>query len=312
MVVLNGKIWSLGGIEDDTDRSSHESRATSSAFAYDPAADSWSSAADLPKALWGQAGAAADGSIYTFGGAESDLYGPGDFVDTIYRFQPGSGWSTVSATCPEPIYAARATHGPDGLIYVIGGGTGAENIDDTDRIWRFDPSSETVESANWATLPRPLRWVSCCTATVDGTAYLYATGGHDTGPNQIYPTTTRYPLSGSNAGTAESMADAPVAFRQALSNCVIDGTLYIACGHMGQSDFQTEADAKENTYAYDLAADSWNSDLPNLPRGHGRYAGPHGVVDGKVVVAGGHIKLYSSDDEHDVKDFVDVLTPGGQ
>ncbi|EMA47987.1 Kelch repeat-containing protein [Halococcus saccharolyticus] len=306
---VNGTIYSFGGIRDDTDLDSHYDRATADTYAYDTANDSWSSGPDLPKALWGQAGVVANGTCYLFGGAETDVFGSGNIEDSIYTFTPGSGWSTLGATCPEPVYAVRGALGPDGLIYIAGGATGAEAQTDTDRIWRFDPSSNSVESSEWATLPQPVRWSSVAMANVDGTDYLYHFGGHNVSSGNIVPTTTRYPLSGPNEGQPESMADAPMAFRQALSDTVINGKVYIAYGHVGS--IGTNDDFKPNVFRYDVETDSWDEEMPQIPSNRARIVGASGVVDGTIYVAGGHIKNYDTD-AHDTKAYVDTFDPDKQ
>lgn len=306
---LNGDLWSFGGIKDDTNLSEKYARATANVFAYNSLNDSWRSGPDMPHALWGQGGASAIDSAYLFGGAETNVFAGGNIVNTIYKFTPGSGWNELNATCPEAVYSVRAVTGPDGMIYVVGGATGAESQTDTDRIWRFDPSSESIESAQWATLPQPLRWVSCTTAEVDGTQYLYTFGGHSVSSGNIVSTVTRYPLSGSNAGSAETMTSAPTEFRQAVSDAKIDGKVYICYGHHDNSNFPGDQDWKNDVYRYDLANDSWDSDMPPVPNDGGRVAGPHGVFNGKLIVAGGHLKLYNENDAHDVKGIVDILSP---
>jgi len=311
MVVLDGNLYSIGGIRDDSDETDHYERATDDLFVYDIAGDSWSSGATLPKALWGQAAVAAGGSIYTFGGAETDVYGSGDDVDTIYKFTPGSGWSTLTPTCPEPVFATRGVLGADGYAYIVGGATGAENEADTDRIWRFDPDSESVDNATWATLDAPRRWLSLAAATVGETDYLYAFGGHSVSSDELSAAVYRYPLSGDNEGQREKMADAPTAFRQAISRCVIDGSVYIAYGHHSNADFGTEAGFKRDVYRYDLQNDSWDDSPPPLAEDHGRVPGAHGVEGGELYVAGGHIKDYGGDGAHVTRDYVNVFTTGG-
>lgn len=308
MVVIGGVLYSVGGIRGDANESNHYERAVADTFGYDTKNDSWSSRAAMPKALWGQGAAAVDGRILTFGGAETNVYGPGSPVSAIYAFTPGSGWSTLSETCPEPVFSTRAVTGPDGLIYIVGGATGAENPSDTARIWRFDPSSETVDNPGWAQLPAPRRWVSATARTVGKTDYLYVMGGHNVSSGNLTSAVHRYPLSGPKEGEREKLSDAPTAFRQATSDCVIDGRMYIAFGHHSNADFQTEAGFKRDVYRYDLARDSWDADMPKLPEGHGRVPGAHGVAAGSLYVAGGHIKQYSGAEAHVTRNYVNVLS----
>lgn len=113
----------------------------------------------LPEPLLEPAVAAADGSVYIFGGATEPSEGSlPTTTDRIYRFEPGSGQveQLVGTTLPHPVSSASAVE-LGGRIYVIGGleisGTDGDGaIDWEDTIARFDPSSESVSTMD-ARLP---------------------------------------------------------------------------------------------------------------------------------------------------------------
>jgi N-acetylneuraminic acid mutarotase len=75
-------------------------------------------------------------------------------------------------------------------------------------------------------------------------------------------------------------APLPVAMHH-VNLAAFDGKLY-ALGGLGQSFV-----ALGNAYVYDPAADSW-SPVPSMPAGTQRGGGAVGVVEGRIVIAGGY------------------------
>jgi len=90
---------------------------------YDPVADSWSIGPSLPTEIYaGSALAINDDTIMYMGGGNSDA---SDTYDTIMFFDISDDyWWTSSWTLPVDIAGTDAVIGPDGQIYLIGGGRG--------------------------------------------------------------------------------------------------------------------------------------------------------------------------------------------
>jgi len=149
-------------------------------------------------------------------------------------------------------------------------------------------------------------------ATVGESSYLYTFGGHNVDSGNLSADVHRYPLTGGSEAEREKVAEAPTSFRQAVSDCIIDGNVYIGFGHHNNADFGTEAGFKRDIYRYDLQNDEWDTSMPPLPEGHGRVPGAHGTAGGELYVAGGHIKRYSGDEAHVTRDYVNALTLGGE
>jgi hypothetical protein len=217
--VLGGKLYFFGGIETAV-----ELDAVSRAFAYDPSAGSagaWERLPDIPRALWGLCGVATDDALYSFGGApDNSPYEAGPPSDAIFRYRPGDGWTDLTETtgvrCPYPNWVMGGVYNPaDGLIYCVGGGTGAHDAPsatdhgfdgedvpgtyDESRLWTFDPRTEQVADADLARMPRRnagRRW-RCSMSTGNGISTPSAGYSGQPDPRTRTSGTTSPPASGS-------------------------------------------------------------------------------------------------------------------
>ncbi|WP_076433409.1 Kelch repeat-containing protein [Haladaptatus litoreus] len=102
--VLDNILYIFGGIRTDNGL-----KTVSYTYGYNPTVGSqgqWTQFENMLAALWGTSGVAANGKVYSFGGAPADSpYTTGTPpTDKIYVFQPGSGWTDLTATkgvrCP--------------------------------------------------------------------------------------------------------------------------------------------------------------------------------------------------------------------
>ena len=83
--VVDGKIYLIGGSDWP------EAFMSPVVFVYDPATDTWTTAADFPTPRWDYTANVVDGKIYTIGGriGEEDAYPNLSPVSTVEEFDPG-------------------------------------------------------------------------------------------------------------------------------------------------------------------------------------------------------------------------------
>jgi hypothetical protein len=316
--VLDGKLHFFGGIETGVGL-----EAVARTFAYDPTAGSggaWERLPDLPRKLWGPCGVATDDALYSFGGAPTDApYEGGPPSDAIFRYRPGEGWTDLSVRCPYPNWVMGGVYNPkDGLIYCLGGGTGAHDAAtatdhgsdgdvpgtyDERRLWTFDPESERVADADLARMPAAKRWPTVALFSVDGSQYLHAIGGLSgtTGPTD---SNFRYDFE---TGEFEHAQPLPRAGTYAThSNPVIGGRAYLTHGMFWEGESTVDR-YKPIAHRYDPVEDGFETDLPEPT--HLRGGATSGIIDGTLYVVGGHIKRFDQNGLHDCVAHNEAYTP---
>jgi hypothetical protein len=122
--VVNGKIYLIGGeVYSNTSPNYVE---TSVNEVYNPATNTWSTAAPLPSAVYGYASAEINGEIYIIGGSKnSATAGTSAFVNSNQVYDPQTNSWSLGANLPSSAtYAAAATtegFAAPPLLYLIGG-----------------------------------------------------------------------------------------------------------------------------------------------------------------------------------------------
>jgi hypothetical protein len=122
--VVNGKIYLIGGeVYSNTSPNYVETNVNE---VYNPATNTWSTAAPLPSAVYGYASAAINGEIYIIGGSKnSGTAGTNVFVNSNQVYNPQTNSWSLGANLPSSAtYGAAAT--TEGflappLLYLIGG-----------------------------------------------------------------------------------------------------------------------------------------------------------------------------------------------
>ena len=314
--VLEGRLHFFGGIETGVGLA-----AVARTFAYDPTSDDWERLPDLPRELWGPCGVATEDALYSFGGAPTDApYEGGSPSDAIFRYRPGDGWTELAARCPYPNWVMGGVYNPrDGLIYCVGGGTGAHDPEtatdhgfdgedvpgtyDERRLWTFDPEAEQVADPDLARMPEAKRWPTVALLSVDGDQYLHAIGGLSgtTGPTD---SNFRYDFEREEFERAQPLPRSGTYATH--SNPVIDGQAYLTHGMFWEGESTVER-YKPIAHRYDPAADRFETDLPEPA--HLRGGATSGVVDGTLYVVGGHIKRFEQDGLHDCVGYNEAYTP---
>ena len=321
--VVDGSIYCFGGIE-----SGENLPAVARTYRFDPAdggEGTWHRLGDMPRALWAPCGVAAEGNLYSFGGAPTDApYGTGEPPsDEIFVYAPDEGWRNLTAEtgvrCPYPNWAMGGVYDPgDGLIYLVGGGTDVTDREsasdhgvgtddpgtyDESRVWTFDPATEEVANPDLVRLPKARRWPSVARTEVGGETYIHAICGlfGVTGPTND---NLRYRVS---TGEWESMTPAPRSGCYATnSNPVIDGTLFLTHGFFWEDEPSVDS-YEAACHAYDPATDSFRTDLPSPQRLRGGAV--DAVVEDTLHVVGGHVKRYDQNGYHDCKTATEAFTP---
>jgi N-acetylneuraminic acid mutarotase len=224
-VTVGGKVYSFGGQSESS---------LTDVYVYDPAAQSWSKAASMPYGPRHQAAEGViDGKVYLVSGWS------GMNTDTLI-FDPVTETWSKGADVP----AASAAAGSavlDGKLYVVGGCTTTSCTPNTDKVFRYEPRTDSWESV--ASYPMPIGWQSC--GAVGGK--VVCAGGLSAGQ----PVTAAYAYDpAANAWTR--LADMPANLWGSAYHTA-DNRLLIAGGITGSQTLTNQG------YAYDPVTNSWTS-----------------------------------------------------
>jgi len=115
---VNGKVYIIGGRFEG----GAQSPQSAAVEVYDPATNSWSGRAPMPKPRGGLNGIAAHGCIHAFGG-EGNASGPLGMYADHDVYNPITNTWTSLAPMPVPIHGVTGLAFINGLIYLPGGGT---------------------------------------------------------------------------------------------------------------------------------------------------------------------------------------------
>lgn len=260
-IALDGKIYIPGGLDQLGIGSGGPARSLATMLIYDPVADTYTNAADMPDARDHLGIAAWNGRIYVSGGG---MFGGPTVRDNLWVYDPATdAWSTLPS-----MPTARWQHAMvviDGKLYVAGGVI-AGATDETP-MWVYD-----IKSRKWSTdsasLPTKREHVSAI--AVDG--LMYVIGGRWI---QNLPTVEIYDPKTDTWTTGPDMPTA----RGGMTIGLIDGVIHAT----GGEDLDNSTTFKQHE-GLDLTTMTWRSyaDLPN--KRHGLMSG---VVDNSWYVMGG-------------------------
>lgn len=175
--VIDGRIYVSGGFYLDQD--GETLLRSKSLYRYDPATNSWTTLADMPRRTSGGASVAIDGKLYVYA-----VYGPeGSVQSTIYRYDPATNvWAERAQ--PPAVQGSAAATVAGGRMYVIGGSPDKGLTVATVSV--YDPV------ANSWSLVKPLQTprMGHTARTIDGR--IYVAGGGSAGSTGGYWTTEVY------------------------------------------------------------------------------------------------------------------------
>ena len=271
--VLDGKIYIAGGLDQG-------SKATTHAYRYDPATDSWERIADLPAARHHMPLAVVHDTLYAVGGlAGSPFQGQA----TLWAYSRDlNRWF---ARAPMPISrGASAAAEVDGQLVVVGGirfvavgglvrGTAI-----------YDPATDAWRRGT----PIPTLRDHLTAQAVGG--ILYAIGGRPIDPDRNYNIVEAYDVKTDQWTRKSSMPTR----RAGIGSTVLDGTIHVFGG-------ESRAGVFAEHEVYDPVANRWSAALPLPLARHGLGVA---TLGGKIyVIGGGPQPAYSR------TDVVSVYTP---
>jgi subtilisin family serine protease len=164
-VTIDDHIYVPGG-SDDMDDTGDGGTFLDELLVYDPASNSWSTAAPMPVALAYASAVSIDSKLYVIGGEQDD----GTYVRSLYIYDPGSdSWSEGAPMSQPRAYAGAAAIGDK--IYVAGGFAGSSTVHNSLEI--YDPATDSwTDGPN---LPRP--WAPFGDAALSNRYFAIYSGG---------------------------------------------------------------------------------------------------------------------------------------
>jgi len=246
---------------------------------------SWSIGPDLPTDLVRATGVyfPANGRFYAMGGRTSDAFG--SEMTTPYEYNPKTNtWTYKTAPLPDNQVCNMAcgvlNAGRTPYIYCVGGTTGGGATTATNRVFRYDPVADKIETVGIDA------WNESAPNTVPG-GYavvqnrLYILGGLSIGSevtNRIFEFTP-----GNSAGSqwAQKAATLPVALAYVPATAI--GNLIFTAG--GSTFVPCNLIETTNSYVYDPVKDSI-SPIASIPRAAGETQAVT-IADEMWIMSGG-------------------------
>ncbi|MEE6283069.1 kelch repeat-containing protein [Georgenia sp. MJ170] len=234
----------------------------------------WESGAPLPVSLLDAGGATVDGAMYVVGGK-----GSAGHSTQAYRYDTATdGWARI-ADLPGVGVENPAITTADGKVLVLGGST-APFSGAVASAWSYDPGTDA-----WQALPdMPTARGGATAQVLDGSVYV---AGGMTSNGASTDVVERFDLASGTWSTVPAMAVA----RDNPGSAVVDDVLYVFGGRTRLANGQSPAPTLGSVEAFDLATGTWQERAP-LPTPR-RTMGT-GVVDGRVVLAGGEAQADGS------------------
>ena len=254
-------------------------------FLHGAPAATWSSAPDLPTELIRATGIyfPANGRFYAMGGRTSDAFG--SEMTTPYEYNPKTNtWAFKTAPLPDNQVCNMAcgvlNMGRTPYIYCVGGTTGGGATTATNRVFRYDPVSDKIETVGIDP------WNESAPNTVPGgfavvQNKLYTLGGLSIGnevTNRIFEFT---PGNSPGSQWAQKAATLPVALAYIPTTAI--GNLIFTAG--GSTFVPCNLIETANSYVYDPEKDLI-SPIAGMPRSAGETQAAT-VANEMWVLAGG-------------------------
>jgi N-acetylneuraminic acid mutarotase len=237
-------------------------------FLHGAPSANWSSGPDLPTELIRATGIyfPANGRFYAMGGRTSDAFG--SEMTTPYEFNPKNNtWAFKTAPLPDNQVCNMACGvlnvGRTPYIYCVGGTTGGGATTATNRVFRYDPVADKIETVGIDA------WNESAPNTVPGgfavvQNKLYLLGGLTIGnevTNRIFEFTP-----GNSQGSQWTQKNAALPVAMAYLPATAIGDLIFTAG--GSTFVPCNLIETNNSYVYDPVKDSV-SPIANIPRAVG-------------------------------------------
>jgi hypothetical protein len=246
-----GRIHVVGGFAVSEPLTTHE--------VYEPANQTWSTAAPLPSVRATHAAVTGpDGLIYAIGGFDGN-----NFLATVDAYDPVADKWTSKA----PLHAARSWHkavvGQNGLIYAIGGGTPGALLSSVETF--------NVTTNTWTTSPFPLPTATCgLGAAVDPNGLICVAGGNTLSGNTSVVTNSVYLFNPASPGWITQPALSSARYGLAAGTGQ-DGLVYAIGGTDGSNNAvaTVEAYTTDKCYPIEQKIAAVESELSGLQGGVG-------------------------------------------
>jgi N-acetylneuraminic acid mutarotase len=255
---------------------------TSGFYRYDPVADSWTTLAPLPQALF-DAHATYAGNVnkvYVFGGIDAGF----NVLNTTYIYDIGTdSWTTGAAMPDGRFFPAVAYYSVNGKIYVIGGLDAS--FAEASQTWEYDPVADTWDTSR-ADIPVPMG--GSATSIVDQNIYL--AGSFGTGATDLH---YRYDIV---ADSWTQMANVPIPVYEAAGAAIGTNTYVVGGGDPAfapgrargpkvlHPSMGSPATSYTSTFIYDTLTDTWTTG-PNTNVPHS-FTGGTAIGNQLLVVCG--------------------------
>jgi N-acetylneuraminic acid mutarotase len=274
--VLNEKLFIIGG-------ALQKYNATSVVEVCDPAADTWSSIANLPSARCAYMACTFHNKIYVFGGCTSVT---ANATKNVYVYDSTTGTWSQKADMPFANSGAGIAV-VDSLIYLIGGASNMTSVPYS-TVLAYNPFTESWTYKQ--DIPTPRSMVSSC--AVDGK--IVTIGGTTENYGSVFYKNVE--VFDPQTNTWAQKSDMPTG-RWGLATCVLNGLVYAVGGRAGSKSCALNE-------VYNPATDIW---LTEVPMQKDRNTLAVGAVGNKIYAAGGHtypsINVLS-----DLEEYTPVLT----
>ena len=255
---------------------------TNGFYRYDPVADTWTTLASLPQALFDARGAYAGNvnKIYVFGGIDAGF----NVLSTTYIYDIATDSWTPGADMPAArFFPTVAYYGANGKIYVIGGLD--SNFLEASQTWEYDPVANTWDTSRASI---PVAMGGSATSIVDQNIYLAGSFGGVGATTLHY----RYDIL---ADSWTQMADVPAPVYEAAGAAVGSQTYVVGGGNPAVGPWATRqariaalvkapVTSYNTTYIYDIPTNTWTSG-PNTNVAHA-FTGGTAIGNLLIVVAG--------------------------
>jgi N-acetylneuraminic acid mutarotase len=143
---------------------------------YDPASNSWTKKADMPKRVAGGVTGVINGKLYVLGGSCNNC-GPDPVIRRLYRYDPATNTWTALAWAPNP-HGRGAGGVINGKFYVAGGG--GSNFGPSNKLDVYDPATN-----RWKTLaPMPTARYGTAAAVLQNKLYVMGKANAEPGESQ--------------------------------------------------------------------------------------------------------------------------------
>jgi N-acetylneuraminic acid mutarotase len=269
VVGVDGRVYAIGGFTD--------AGITALVEVYDPAADAWSAAAELPVAAHHVNAAVVGEEILVLG----FLGGIGfDHDARTFRYDPDADAWTQGADMPGDGQGASGIAVLGDVVYVIAGWRAGQTIAD---VWAYDAGDDA-----WSPVPDlPMPRDHLTAFAADGR--VFAVGGR-AGGITMHTDDVLAIEPGAAAWTA--VASIPTS-RAGMAGAFTGGRFFVAGGEGAPTALGVFAEFE----TYDPVADRWDA-LPPMPTPrHGTGAA---AVDGIVYVPGGAtVEAFGATDIHE-------------